>query len=169
MITEQVFREWAEIDDAGCSGNYWGTAACEFLAKKGGSGADAIDRVILLAIRLGGDLKPLAALFNLGCAPSPRVLRHLAKMIAPDLIGAPISHTLQTRRASAIGGRARSLEAIIRDELIARRIDGRGPGVKYESAVADLVDNINATLSPEYSKVTFEGIRRSAKRGRRGT
>ena len=169
MVTEQVFREWAEIDDAGSSGNYWGIAACAFRAKKGGSGADAIDRVILLAIRLDGDLRPLAALFNLGCGPSPRVLRHLAKMIDPDLIGAPISHTLQTRRASGIGGRARGLEAIIRDQLIARRIDGRGPSLKYESAVNDLVDSINATLSPGDSKVSFEGIRRSAKRGRRGT
>jgi hypothetical protein len=141
MIDEEVYRRWAEIDESGVPGNPWGIAAQKWLNETGKSAAEAVDRAILGSLRVSGDMRPLAALFYLGEAPSKNVLRYVAKMVAPELAGPPVAYTVETRRIDGGPGRPREFEAIVRDEQIRERVAERlAAGKPYKAAVSEVAE-----------------------------
>lgn len=161
MIDESVFRAWAEIDDAGTAGNPWGITAVWWRNETGGTIAEAVDRAIVAAMQISGDMRPLAALLYLGHAPGANVLRLVAKMIAPELIGPRNAYSIKTKRNDGKAGRARAFEDIVRDACIDGVIAKRQAidGTKYDAAIAELAPALGMSV---------EAVRKAQSRGRHG-
>ncbi len=147
-MTPETFARWAELDADGVPGNWWGAFA-SLRCHAGVEPAAAVEQVLQAALVLDGDLRPLAALLALGEAPSPRVCRILAAMIAPEVVPegqrAP-PFALAAKRRSGSGGRHRTLETMMRDagaRDYARRL--RSGGADYKQAVAEVADLLEIT------------------------
>jgi hypothetical protein len=153
-VTPETFARWAELDADGVPGTWWGAAAT-VLCQAGAPPAAAVEQVLQAALVLDGDLRPLAALLALGEAPSPRVCRILAAMIAPEVVpeGQRVPpFALLAKRLSGSGGRHRTLETRMRDAGVrdyARRL--RAGGADDKAVVAEIAALLNEHKTPARS------------------
>lgn len=142
-VNHEIFRMWAALDDNGIPGNPWGTDANE-LHKSGKSIQHAIDMVILFWLQ-GGDSRPLAALFELGCAPGIGVLRFLSEMLEPrNSISYKPDYKFSLSRLDGKRGPRKSPEIRTRDYLLAKNVrklmTHRGC---YDAAIKQVTDFAN--------------------------
>jgi hypothetical protein len=141
MIDEEIYRRWAEIDEAGTAGKPWGIEAEILREVAGVSAAEAVNALVLRTLAKG-DLTPLCALFAQGVAPGPHVLRYLSRMIEPALGGIRhVNFRIETKSIDGAPGRPREYWMEVRDERIRALVrEGLAKGKPYKAVVAEVAE-----------------------------
>ena len=126
-------------------GNDWGAVA-GLLVHLGASRALAVDLVIIHYLK-ARSLRPLAALFHYGCAPSPGVLHLVASLIPGPTADdrRPFEITMVARKGSGRAGRLKSPENAVRDWFLAHEYERRKgeSGGKQFAVVEDMAAELD--------------------------
>ena len=163
-MDDKSFRLWAETDEAGTPGNPWGILACEYHHGTGSPIGDCVDLVIVHYLR-SGVVHPLTAIFELGLAPSPRVLKFLARMLEPSIgTEEKVPYQLDVKRRSGNAGDVSDPSTAVRDWLIYRNAVCRGATRRgYRNRAVEAARNL---LEPDH-RPSFDTALKAYKKHRK--